>query len=241
MSARTRPRRRIACGTPGAQGPRRVRRQCPSPVVAAAVGTAVAAGSCTLGCHAPLRSLRVVRRGLQRIMLRARLATIDADRGGFAGACPLARDEVGDPHRIGNAAVQRAGIKQSMPREMDVLEVKEQGDALGHTASWHKKAPPIPEEGGELSLATYLAGLTAVNWTRTTDAITNEIKRLTLQQTLTEKRSNGYRSNWLPRFRSRAWAVRVGRHPRWSEPRFDPSGEVPRSRPAPPARVPTNP
>jgi hypothetical protein len=82
-----------------------------------------------------------------------RATAVHPDRSSNARALAPAGDQISDPHRIGNTAVQfGTACEEPAADKVDVLEVEEDRHALnrGHQrSSQEKKAPPVPEEGGE--------------------------------------------------------------------------------------------
>ena len=101
----------------------------------------------------PPRCLRVVGGGDRRLAAGVRAPAVNADRDRDAGAPASARDQVGDPDGVGNAPVQlKATVEQAPADQVDVLEVKEDRDALSHCCPnfrGNRKTPPVPWDGGE--------------------------------------------------------------------------------------------
>lgn len=98
----------------------------------------------------PLGCLGVVCRSGNGLVLRRGLTPVNADGRGHAIPLAAAGDQIAQPGGIGHTPVRfAAASEKAMAREMDVLKVEKDSDILWHTAS-KEKAPPIPEEGGEL-------------------------------------------------------------------------------------------
>jgi hypothetical protein len=75
---------------------------------------------------------------------------VHPDRRHFARTRAALLDEAGKSARAWHAAVGRyaVALEEAVPNEMDVLEVQEERYTLSRSVR-HKKAPPVPEDGGE--------------------------------------------------------------------------------------------